>query len=116
MTLREAAEILGLAPSTLRVQIRNGKLAAVKRGRDWDVAPAELERYRATSLSERKVHRCTARHPMHSQQVRCEDRAGHPGEHFHSFYMRHWSDDDAHTIKSTAGGTLYRGAVKGETE
>lgn len=95
MTLREAAEILGLSATTLRVQIRNGKLAAVKRGRDWHVTPAELERYRTTRLSERKRRRCTARHPMHTAQVRCEDVAGHDGQHFHSFYLRAWDDDGA---------------------
>jgi excisionase family DNA binding protein len=46
MTLTEAAERLGLSPSTLRVQIRNGRLKARKVGRDWHVTPAEVERYR----------------------------------------------------------------------
>jgi excisionase family DNA binding protein len=53
MILSDAAARLGLSPSTLRVQIRNGRLAAVKRGRDWHVTPAELERYRAQSLGRR---------------------------------------------------------------
>lgn len=92
MTLREAADILGLSPTTLRVQIRNGRLRATKRGRDWHVTAGEVERYRADRLSERKRKRCTARHPMHSRQVRCEDTAGHPGEHHHSFYARYWDD------------------------
>ena len=46
MPLREAAEALGLEQSTLRHQIRNGKLAATKRGRDWYVDPLEVERYK----------------------------------------------------------------------
>lgn len=46
MTLTEAAEALGLRPATLRQQIANGKLHAVKRGRDWHVTPREVERYR----------------------------------------------------------------------
>jgi excisionase family DNA binding protein len=46
MTLKEAAATLGLAPSTLRVQIANGKFSARKIGRDWHVTPSEVERYR----------------------------------------------------------------------
>ena len=46
MTLPEAAESLGLAPSTLRHQIRNGKLKARKLSRDWYVTADEVERYR----------------------------------------------------------------------
>ena len=45
MTLTEAAEALGLDPSSLRHQIANGKLRATKRGRDWWVTPAEVKRY-----------------------------------------------------------------------
>jgi excisionase family DNA binding protein len=90
MTLTEAADRLGVSPSTLRVQLWKGKLRGTKRGRDWWITPAEVARYAAESG--RKVGRCTARHPMH-HAARCEESAGHPGEHFHSFYMRHWSDD-----------------------
>lgn len=50
MTLPEAAERLGLAPSTLRHQIRNRKLRAYKMGRSWFVTDEEVERYRAESL------------------------------------------------------------------
>jgi excisionase family DNA binding protein len=45
MTLTQAAQVLGLSPETLRVQIRNGKLVATKHGRDWWVTPAEVQRY-----------------------------------------------------------------------
>ena len=45
MTLNEAAAILGLTPDTLRQQVRNGKLRAVKRGRDWWVTRGEVARY-----------------------------------------------------------------------
>ena len=45
MTLIQAAELLGLSPSTLRVQIRKGKLHAEKIGRDWHVSPEEVRRY-----------------------------------------------------------------------
>lgn len=47
VTLKEAAERLKLAPSTLRVQILKGKLKATKRGRDWWVTPKEVARYQA---------------------------------------------------------------------
>lgn len=49
LTLQEAAASLGVAASTLRVQIRNGKLRAKKVGRDWTVTPKEVERYRRDS-------------------------------------------------------------------
>jgi excisionase family DNA binding protein len=46
-TLTEAAALLNLSPTTLRVQVRNGKLKAVKRGRDWHVSRREVDRYAA---------------------------------------------------------------------
>jgi excisionase family DNA binding protein len=46
-TVPEAAKLLGLAPSTLRHQIKNGKLKARKVSRDWYVTADEIERYRA---------------------------------------------------------------------
>jgi excisionase family DNA binding protein len=49
VTLREAAELLGLDPATLRQQIARGSLRAEKRGRDWHVTPREVERYRRES-------------------------------------------------------------------
>jgi excisionase family DNA binding protein len=48
-TLAEAAKALGVAPSTLRHQIRLGKLRATKLARDWFVTDEEVERYRADS-------------------------------------------------------------------
>ena len=50
MTLDEAAAALGLSTVTLRSQIANGRLRAVKHGRDWWLTPGEVERYRADSL------------------------------------------------------------------
>lgn len=50
MTITEAAEALGVKPSTLRHQIKNRKLRAHKMGTTWYVAPLEVERYRAESL------------------------------------------------------------------
>lgn len=49
MTLNEAAALLGVTAATLRQQIANGKLRARKVGRDWQVTPREVERYRQTS-------------------------------------------------------------------
>lgn len=50
MTIPEVAAALGVAPSTLRHQIANGRLRARKIGRDLHVTPREMERYRAESL------------------------------------------------------------------
>jgi excisionase family DNA binding protein len=46
-SLPEAAKLLGLAPATLRQQIRNGKMRATKLSRDWYITAEEIERYRA---------------------------------------------------------------------
>lgn len=45
LTLTEAAQRAGVDPSALRHAIRLGTLTAIKRGRDWFVEPAEIERY-----------------------------------------------------------------------
>lgn len=45
LTLVEAAKIAGLSPTTLRVQVRNGRLPAEKRGRDWWVTRGALTAY-----------------------------------------------------------------------
>lgn len=47
LSLAEAAARLGLSPSTLRWQIRNGKLRAVKVGPLWTVSEKEVRRYLA---------------------------------------------------------------------
>lgn len=49
MTLTEAAVRLGVAPTTLRHQIANGRFRAVKVGRDWMVSDDEVQRYAALS-------------------------------------------------------------------
>lgn len=46
LTLADAAERLGLAHATLRRQIHNGRLQAIKLGTSWVVTEQELERYR----------------------------------------------------------------------
>ena len=45
--LRSAAEMLGLSPTTLRIQAVKGVLRARKLGRDWVVYTTEVERYAA---------------------------------------------------------------------
>lgn len=45
LTLTEAATCAGVDASTLRHAIRDNRLAAIKRGRDWFVDRAEIERY-----------------------------------------------------------------------
>lgn len=47
MTIPEAAELLGLAPSTVRWQIKNRRIKARKMGRTWYVTAEEVARYRA---------------------------------------------------------------------
>ncbi len=51
MTLIVAAASLGVTAATLRQQIANKKLRAVRRGRDWWVTKGEVERYRQESQS-----------------------------------------------------------------
>lgn len=57
MTIKEAAEALGLSAQTIRNQVTAGRLAATKHGRDWWLTPAEVERYRRESLSRPGRHR-----------------------------------------------------------
>jgi excisionase family DNA binding protein len=45
MTLAQAANACGLSPTTLRVQIRNGRIVASKLGRDWIVSSKALQTY-----------------------------------------------------------------------
>lgn len=51
ITLAEAGyALMGLSPSTLRNQVRAGRLHARLVGKTWVVTPREVERYRAESL------------------------------------------------------------------
>jgi excisionase family DNA binding protein len=49
MTLREAAQSLGICHGTLRRQVWLGRLTGQRIGRDWLVSEAEVARYRAES-------------------------------------------------------------------
>lgn len=50
MTLAQAGKLLGVAPPTLQVQVRKGKLHATLVGTAYTVTPREVERCRAVSL------------------------------------------------------------------
>lgn len=54
LTLRQAAERLGVTPDTLRQQIARGVLKAEKLGRDWFVTQEEIERYEREHRRERR--------------------------------------------------------------
>lgn len=45
LLLKEAAQILGIQPATLRQQIKNGRFYADKVGRDWQTTTSEVRRY-----------------------------------------------------------------------
>jgi len=53
LTLKEAADTLGLSVETVKKQVKRRSLNAEKRGRDLFVTPTELERYKAESLGQR---------------------------------------------------------------
>jgi excisionase family DNA binding protein len=46
LTVIEATKELGVNDSRVRQLIREGKLSAIKRGRDWLISKAEIERYK----------------------------------------------------------------------
>ena len=50
ITLAQAGDRLGIAASTLRAQVKNGRLHATLVGKTWTVTEREVERYRAESL------------------------------------------------------------------
>lgn len=47
MPLAVAAQIAGVLPDSLRMQIKKGRLKGEKLGRDWFVTRQELDRYLA---------------------------------------------------------------------
>ena len=53
LTLKEAADALGISAATLRSQIRNGAIAATKVGPVWTMTQDEVTRYRSQSLGRR---------------------------------------------------------------
>lgn len=53
-TTTKAAELLGLARTTVQKHIKSGNIAVVKDGRDYLISPEELERFRR---EKRPAHR-----------------------------------------------------------
>jgi excisionase family DNA binding protein len=45
LTVEQVAEILNLHPKTVRTHIREGRLAAVRTGRQWRIRQADLEAF-----------------------------------------------------------------------
>lgn len=45
LSTNQAATALGITPDAVRMAIRAGKLDATKRGRDWWITRAEVDRY-----------------------------------------------------------------------
>lgn len=66
LTLREAAERLGLSPQTLYLQVRRGRLAATKKGREYLVLGSEVERYRDEVQG--KSGFAAPSHPLHGKR------------------------------------------------
>jgi excisionase family DNA binding protein len=60
VTLKEAAQSLGITPASLRQAIARGSLRGRKVGNTWTVTPREVERYRVESLGRR------GRRPLHA--------------------------------------------------
>jgi excisionase family DNA binding protein len=56
LTLAEAGDRLGLSASTLRHQVKAGRLKATLVGKTWTVTEREVERYRAESLGKPGRH------------------------------------------------------------
>lgn len=54
LTTTQAAEILNVSQIAIRQHIRRGNLPAVKIGRDWLIAPADLEPLKNLEHAHRK--------------------------------------------------------------
>ena len=48
MSIREVAEFFGVSEKTVRRWIQSGQLEAHQLGRQWRIAPEEIERFLAT--------------------------------------------------------------------
>lgn len=66
LTLKEAAEMIGLSPQTLYLQVRRGKLTATKKGREYLVLKSEIERYDREVKG--KSGFAAPSHPLHGKQ------------------------------------------------
>jgi excisionase family DNA binding protein len=69
LTLAEAGERLGLSASTLRNQVKNGRLRATMIGKTWTVTEREIERYRRESLGTRRGFQIVEPRPLAPEEV-----------------------------------------------
>ncbi len=72
MTLAEAAEALGVAPSTLRHQVQAERFRARLFGKTWITTKDEVERYRRTQLGQAGRHEVP---PMKLAELRWPNNA-----------------------------------------
>lgn len=73
MTTQEAAEVLGINRSLVIRFVEQGRLQAVKHGRDWWIDPAEVERFKAlprpkTGRKRIKPRDTTPKHAYHRHE------------------------------------------------
>jgi len=66
LTITQAAERIGVSPDTLQSQIRRGKIAAERFGRQWMIKGNELQRYREEVQGKHGFAALT--HPLHGKQ------------------------------------------------
>lgn len=66
LTITQAAERIGVSPDTLQSQIRRGKIAAERFGRQWMIEANELQRYREEVQGKHGFAALT--HPLHGKQ------------------------------------------------
>lgn len=47
LTIKQAADALGITPSGVHQALRNRRMTGERKGRDWYIAQNEVERYKA---------------------------------------------------------------------
>lgn len=72
LTVDEAAVQLGVLPHRVRVFLRDGRIKAVKKGRDWDIDPRSLKAFAAKERKAGNPHK--KRRPVQ----RMERKPGRP--------------------------------------
>lgn len=66
LTTTQAAERIGVSPDTLQSQIRRGKIAAERFGRQWMIKANELQRYRDEVQGKHGF--AAPSHPLHGKR------------------------------------------------
>ncbi len=66
LTITQAADRIGVSPDTLQSQIRRGKIAAERFGRQWMIKANELQRYHEEVQGKQGFAAST--HPLHGKQ------------------------------------------------